>query len=141
MNINLRTETKSLSKTQIFHLNNMLLKACEQKMGKKSIKPQIVARFVRSKNLGVYSVSQKTIVIYVKECHDIKTYVSTFIHEYTHHLQKNLNRNYQTPMSDYEYYRNPHEIEAFFNEKKYLSSVWKDVKPQINKIAQKPNKR
>lgn len=139
MNINLSTNTKNLSKSQVFHLNTMLLRVCEQKMGKKRVKPQIVAKFIANENMGLYSATQKTIVLYTKECCDIKTYISTFIHEYTHHLQKNLSRKYQTPMSDYEYYRNPHEIEAFSNEKKYLSSVWKEVKPKINQLVKNSN--
>ncbi len=110
---------------------------CEKQIGKKSVRPQVVTKFTKSGNMGLYSATQKTIIIYSKECHDISDYISTFIHDYTHHLQKNLNRKYQRLMSDYEYYRNPLEIEAFFNEKKYLSSVWKETKPQLNQLIKR----
>jgi hypothetical protein len=59
------------------------------KMGKKrKIRPLVtISNSMNTKYCGTYNSSNKTIVVYIKNNHDVLTLIDTCIHEYIHHLQ------------------------------------------------------
>jgi hypothetical protein len=68
------------------------------------------------------------ITINPSNCGTINMFVRTIIHEYTHHIQKGLKRNYTSSVRRDGYYDSPFEVEARENEKKYKSVIWKEFK-------------
>jgi hypothetical protein len=76
---------------------------------------------------GLYDYDY-TIFINPTNCGTIEKYVQTIIHEYTHHIQRGLKRNYTSSVIRDGYWDSPFEVEARKNEKKYKSVVWKEVK-------------
>jgi hypothetical protein len=68
------------------------------------------------------------ITINPSNCETIEMFVRTIIHEYTHHIQKGLKRNYTSSVKRDGYYNSPFEVEARGNEKKYKSVIWKEFK-------------
>ena len=62
----------------------------------------------------------------------IEMFVRTIIHEYTHHIQKGLKRNYTSSVNRDGYYNSPFEVEARGNEKKYKSVIWKEFKQSVS---------
>ena len=70
----------------------------------------------------------EAIVINPSACETMEMFVRTIIHEYTHHIQKGVKRNYASSMSKHGYWDCPFEVEARGNEKKYKSVVWKQFK-------------
>ena len=66
------------------------------------------------------------ITINPSNCGTINMFVRTIIHEYTHHIQKGLKRNYTSSVKRDGYYDSPFEVEARENEKKYKSVIWKE---------------
>jgi len=59
---------------------------------------------------------------------NISQFVGVIIHEYTHHIQKGLKKNYDSSVKKYGYDNCPFEIEANENTKKYKKKVWKKVR-------------
>jgi hypothetical protein len=59
---------------------------------------------------------------------NISQFVGVIIHEYTHHIQRGLKRNYTSSVNKYGYENCPFEIEANENTKKYKKKVWKKVR-------------
>ena len=70
----------------------------------------------------------EAIVVNPSACETMEMFVKTIIHEYTHHIQKGVKRNYASSMSKHGYWDCPFEVEARGNEKKYKSVVWKQFK-------------
>ena len=80
-----------------------------------------------SNSYGCYDYDY-TITINPSNCGTINMFVRTIIHEYTHHIQKGLKRNYTSSVKRDGYYDSPFEVEARENEKKYKSVIWKEFK-------------
>ena len=59
---------------------------------------------------GQYDGETEKIYVYYNQCKTIGQFISTFIHEYTHHTQ-NLNK-YEKVLSKVGYSNHPQEIEA-----------------------------
>ena len=72
------------------------------------------------------------ITINPTNCQTIEMFVRTIIHEYTHHIQKGLKRNYTSSVKRDGYYNSPFEVEARGNEKKYKSVIWKEFKQSVS---------
>jgi hypothetical protein len=72
------------------------------------------------------------ITINPSNCQTIEMFVRTIIHEYTHHIQKGLKRNYTSSVKRDGYYNSPFEVEARGNEKKYKSVIWKEFKQLVS---------
>ena len=72
-----------------------------------------------------------SITINPTNCKTMKMYVRTIIHEYTHHIQKGLKRNYTSSVNRNGYYDSPFEVEARENELKYIKQVWKQYKQSL----------
>ena len=72
-----------------------------------------------------------SITINPTNCKTMKMYVRTIIHEYTHHIQKGLKRNYTSSVNRNGYYDSPFEVEARENELKYVKQVWKQYKQSL----------
>jgi hypothetical protein len=75
------------------------------------------------------------ITINPSNCGTMEMFIRTVIHEYTHHIQKGLKRNYDSSVKKNGYHDSPFEIEARGNELKYKSVVWKNVKRTLNQMC------
>ena len=73
----------------------------------------------------------ESLVINPSTCVTMDMFVRTIIHEYTHHIQKGIKRNYASSMKKNGYWDCPFEVEARGNEKKYKSVVWKTFKQTL----------
>jgi len=73
-----------------------------------------------------------TIYVNPSQCVNVDKFIRTVIHEYTHHIQRGLKKNYTSSVNKNGYYHSPFEIEARENEKKYKSVVWKKVKQELS---------
>lgn len=85
---------------------------------------------IRNNLSGRYGQYDYDYSVYINptNCVTMEMFVRTIIHEYTHHIQKGLKRNYTSSVIKNGYYDSPFEIEARGNELKYKSQVWKQVK-------------
>ena len=73
----------------------------------------------------------ESLVINPSTCVTMEMFVRTIIHEYTHHIQRGIKRNYASSMKKNGYWDCPFEVEARGNEKKYKSVVWKTFKQTL----------
>ena len=73
----------------------------------------------------------ESLVINPSTCETMEMFVRTIIHEYTHHIQRGIKRNYASSMKKNGYWDCPFEVEARGNEKKYKSVVWKTFKQTL----------
>ena len=73
----------------------------------------------------------KSLVINPSTCETMEMFVRTIIHEYTHHIQRGIKRNYASSMKKNGYWDCPFEVEARGNETKYKSVVWKTFKQTL----------
>jgi hypothetical protein len=89
--------------------------------------PSFYIRNSMTKLYGQYCYSHK-IFVNPTNCETINYFVGTILHEYTHHIQKGLKKNYDSSVKKYGYNNCPFEIEAISNAKKYKKEVWKKVK-------------
>jgi hypothetical protein len=69
---------------------------------------------------GQYASEFEKIYVYYNQCKTVGQFISTFIHEYTHHTQ-NLNK-YEKVLSKVGYSNHPQEIEANDMAKLYKQS-------------------
>lgn len=88
---------------------------------------------IRNNLSGRYGQYDYEYNIYVNptNCVTMEMFVRVIIHEYTHHIQKGLKRNYTSSVLRNGYWDSPYEVEARGNELKYKSIVWKQVKPLL----------
>jgi hypothetical protein len=84
---------------------------------------------------GYFDIEDNRILIFRSNIKDIREYVETFIHEWTHSRQKNISKMYYKMDSKYGYNKNPFEVEAIENEKKFRPEVWKITKSKLVKIT------
>jgi hypothetical protein len=70
----------------------------------------------------------EALVVNPSACETVDKFVKTIIHEYTHHIQRGIKRNYASSQSKHGYWNCPFEVEARGNETKYKSIVWKQFK-------------
>lgn len=73
----------------------------------------------------------ESLVINPSTCETMEMFVRTIIHEYTHHIQRGIKRNYASSMKKNGYWDCPFEVEARGNEKKYKKEVWKTFKQTL----------
>jgi hypothetical protein len=73
-----------------------------------------------------------SVTINPTNCGTMEMFVRTIIHEYTHHIQKGLKRNYASSVKRDGYYDSTFEVEARGNEKKYKSVIWKEFKQSVS---------
>lgn len=76
-----------------------------------------------------------TIFINPSVCVNVDKFIRTVIHEYTHHIQRGLKRNYASSVNKNGYFYSPFEVEARDNEVKYKSVVWKKVKRTLQQMS------
>jgi hypothetical protein len=125
--ITLTTKLCTLSRGELLHLNNSLLKVCEKIMGKKKeIKVRTTTR--GTKYFGKYMTDTRTIFMYRNVCDTVGKYVEVFIHEYRHAKQKGIGKHYQTMTLLHGYWNNPYEVDARKAQKELRPEVWKEVK-------------
>jgi hypothetical protein len=91
--------------------------------------PKLKIRNGLSNSFGQYDF--ESLVINPSTCETMDMFVRTIIHEYTHHIQRGIKRNYASSMKKNGYWNCPFEVEARGNEKKYKSIVWKTFKQTL----------
>jgi hypothetical protein len=73
----------------------------------------------------------EALVVNPSACETVDKFVKTIIHEYTHHIQRGIKRNYASSQSKHGYWNCPFEVEARGNETKYKSVIWKQFKQTL----------
>ena len=91
--------------------------------------PKLKIRNGLANSYGQYDF--ESLVINPSSCVTMEMFVRTIIHEYTHHIQRGIKRNYASSMKKNGYWDCPFEVEARGNEKKYKSVVWKTFKQTL----------
>jgi hypothetical protein len=91
--------------------------------------PKLKIRNGLSGSFGQYDF--ESLVINPSTCETMDMFVRTIIHEYTHHIQRGIKRNYASSMKKNGYWNCPFEVEARGNEKKYKRIVWKTFKQTL----------
>ena len=91
--------------------------------------PKLKIRNKLANSYGQYDF--ESLVINPSTCVTMDMFVRTIIHEYTHHIQRGIKRNYASSMKKNGYWDCPFEVEARGNEKKYKSVVWKTFKQTL----------
>lgn len=91
--------------------------------------PKLKIRNKLANSYGQYDF--ESLVINPSTCVTMEMFVRTIIHEYTHHIQRGIKRNYASSMKKNGYWDCPFEVEARGNEKKYKSVVWKTFKQTL----------
>ena len=91
--------------------------------------PKLKIRNGLTNSYGQYDF--ESLVINPSTCVTMDMFVRTIIHEYTHHIQRGIKRNYASSMKKNGYWDCPFEVEARGNEKKYKSVVWKTFKQTL----------
>ena len=127
----LKTPTSSLSLSDLRLIAKETINFCVQTMGtrkRKPIPPVSITGCGRSKNYGLYNFKHNRIVINRYHCEDVKLFIRTIIHEYTHYMQDVTK--YHSLYKKFGYNRHPYEIEARNSEKLY-SPCWKQIKNKI----------
>ena len=126
----LSTNLESLSRSELLKLNKCLIMACSEVLGSSNT---IVRTTKRNSPYykGYFDIEDNRIVIFRSSIKDIRDYVETFIHEWTHSRQMKISKMYYKMDSKYGYDKNPFEIEAKENEKKFRPEVWKITKNLI----------
>jgi len=82
---------------------------------------------------GMYVSEDNRIFIYLSHVKNIKSLVSTIIHEYIHTLQP-IGSKYTELMKQYKYYsRHPYERQAIYYEKKYAKVCWDGISSAVPK--------
>jgi len=129
----LKKEVSTLSRSELLYLNRFLKKTCQEIIGHTN--PDI-RTFNKDNNnfLGLYDPEYHRICIYRNNLKTINDYVKVFIHEWTHSLQKKLEKYYLAMEFKWGYRNNPFEVEARENEKIYKSIVWKIVKLRLREV-------
>ena len=126
----LSTSLESLNRSELLKLNKCLIMACTEVFGSSNT-------LVRTTNQnspyykGYFDIEDNRILIFRSNIKDIREYVETFIHEWTHSRQKNISKMYCKMDSKFGYNKNPFEIEAIRNEKKFRPEVWNITKNLI----------
>lgn len=129
--IYLKTETHTLTRTQLRRVAKETINYCVSTMG---IKPNLPVPAVSvqnrggSRRYGQYDVKNNKIEICYNVCGDLKMMIRTIIHEYTHYLQDM--DNYWIVYKEVGYNNHPDELEARSNEKLY-SPCWKIIKNKV----------
>ena len=126
----LSTNLESLSRSELLKLNKCLIMACTKVLGSSNTMVRTTKRNSPYYK-GYFDIEDNRILIFRSSIKDIRDYVETFIHEWTHSRQKNISKMYYKMDSKFGYDKNPFEIEAIENEKKYRPEVWKITKNLI----------
>lgn len=130
-NIYLKTKTTELTLFRLRKLATFVLLYCVAKKGTHKYKPvprvSIVNR-VDDKFYGLFDCTNNTILINRAYSTNVKLFIQTLLHEYTHYLQ-NMNTYIQL-YKKVGYEKHPYELEARESEKLY-SEAFKQLKPLL----------
>ena len=130
-NIYLKTNTTELTLFRLRKIATYVLLYCVGKMGTHKYKPVPKVSIINNaddKFYGVFECGKNTIVINRAYCSNVKLFIQTLLHEYTHYLQ-----NMTTYIQLYKkvgYEKHPYEIESRNSEKLY-SEAFKQLKPLL----------
>lgn len=127
----LKTPTTDLSLFKIKKIASLTLLYCMTKLGTHKYKSVPKVSVINNPDLnyfGVFKCDTNTIVINRAYATNVKLFIQTLIHEYTHYLQNMTQYNQIYKKVGYD--KHPFEIEARGNEKLY-SEVFKQIKPLI----------
>lgn len=125
--MNLSTHLESINRSELLKLNKCLIRACSSVFGNSNV----LVRTTKQNNahcMGYFDIEDNRILIFRSSIKDIKEYVEVFIHEWTHSRQNKISKMYYKMDLKYGYNKNPFEVEATENEKKYRPEIWKITK-------------
>lgn len=128
--------SKIPTRNEVLKIGRAAERWCRDNMGinrRKKYDPTITyyKSLPTDKCMGEYRHWDNEIIVYYNNTPTIKEFIQTIIHEWQHQLQ---------PMSKYDamldmvgYEEHPLEIAAEAAEKKHYKSLWKAIKPKLNK--------
>lgn len=123
---------KDFTVKELREICDILNEYCKEHLGYRKSKglPTYSVRNNQSGNYyGMYCPDKHKIYVYKNVTENLKKFVGTFIHEYTHSIQ-NL-RYYQYRLVKYGYVNHPDEIEAINSEKEHYRSALKYLRKKI----------
>lgn len=131
----LSTKISTLSRNELRNLANFCLNFCVQNLGfkknrKNKLSISVVSDNRKTKFYGQYCPFRNKITVFKNTVGNVKMFIKTFIHEYTHSLQPILRR-YYSMLNKYGYINHPFEIEAELNEKYFYKQLWNDYKSKV----------
>ena len=112
--------TTDLTNSERREIGEFCLDYCLHNIGlpkRKSIPKFSIVKGKESGTYGHYLSDEETIRVYYDECKSVGNLISTFIHEYTHHIQ-NLSK-YDSILEKVGYRNHPMEIEANENAREH----------------------
>jgi len=119
-----------LSRSERRDLAQFCLDYCIENIGLPKRKSIPKFTIVKGKSVGTYGqYYDNKIYVYYNECKTVGSFISTFIHEYTHHTQ-NL-KNYDKVLSRVGYENHPLEIEANEVAKEYKQDCLEQFRKYI----------
>lgn len=127
----LKTLTTEMGLSKLRKLVSLTLMFAVQKKGTHKYKPVPKVSIVckpNAKYYGFFDCSKNTIVLNTAYCDNVKLFIQTLLHEYTHYLQ-NMTKYIQL-YKKVGYDNHPYEIESRESEKQY-SEAFKYIKPLI----------
>ena len=119
-----------LTRSERRDLAKFCLDYCIENIGLPKRKSIPKFTIVKGKSVGTYGqYHENKIYVYYNECGTVGQFISTFIHEYTHHTQ-NL-KNYDKVLSRVGYENHPLEIEANEVAKEYKQDCLEQFRKYI----------
>jgi hypothetical protein len=110
------TKTQDLSKEDLYSLGFEIFYYCRNVLGMKpkgNAYPYLhIYPKKKAKCYGEYSSYIHLVEIYPSQCHNLRMFVDTVIHEYTHSCQSWFGKRYSSYTREFGYYNNPFEVEA-----------------------------
>lgn len=110
------TEISEFKTAELYMLVDEIFKFCRNEIGlipRNRVYPQLIIRPRKeSENCGEYCPTSHLIEIYAAECPNLRWFVDTVIHEFTHSCQRFISVRYQSASQKHGYSKNPFEVEA-----------------------------
>lgn len=136
MRIRKKTNIYKLDNNQIQLLVNYLADHCEKIMGiNKRKRTELKFRLINTPNqfYGYYDSLANEMFLNLRYANNIKEFIKTFLHEYTHYMQP-IRTKYHKLFEEWGYKNHPFEIEARKNEIIYFDKTFKIIKKTFDSI-------
>lgn len=125
-------DISSFTNKELKEIGEYCIEVCSEKLPHSNSKKSLPTLSIRkrhhktSRTFGWYEHEYNKITIFYYTCGDLRNFVKTIVHEYTHFLQPGGDKYYKL-LDKYGYDDHPYEVEAFSNESKYGNRVLKKV--------------
>ena len=139
--IKLKTRTDTLTKAQKRRVVDATINWCNANLGVNNrrknkltysviVQSPKILKVMNAEAMGMFDPKVNKVIVFHNNNDTVMEMVQTTIHEYTHYLQPiRKYYNYFNKMAGY--FKNPFEVEAFNNEKKYYKECWKSIKGSL----------